>query len=84
MSLLNVFKPSSIACSPSQAEDSNGAVYVRPRYEISEDHNAYYVDVDLPGVGKQDVGVTLHDGLLELIGETDIPAPVQPMDGVLH
>ena len=37
--------------------------------EISEDHNAYYVDVDLPGVGKQDVGVTLHDGLLELIGE---------------
>ena len=69
MSLLNVFKPSPIACSPSQAEDSNGAFYLRPRYEISEDHNAYYVDVDLPGVGKQDFDVRLHDGLLELIGE---------------
>jgi len=75
MSLLNAFKPSSIACRPSQAEDSNGAVYLQPRYEISEDHNAYYVDVDLPGVGKQDVGVTLHDGLLELIGERNWTPP---------
>ena len=75
MSLLNVFKPSSIACSPSQGEDSNGAVYVRPRYEISEDQSAYYVDVDLPGVGKKDVGVTLHDGLLELIGERNWTPP---------
>ena len=69
MSLLNVFKPSPIASSPIQAEDSNGAVYVRPRYDIFQDHNAYYVDVDLPGVGKQDFGVRLHDGLLELFGE---------------
>lgn len=41
MSLLNVFKPSPLVSSPIQAEDSNGAVYVRPRYEISQDHNAY-------------------------------------------
>ena len=75
MSLLSVFKPSSIAFSPSQSDESNGTVYVRPRYEISEDENAYYVDVDLPGVGKRDVGVTLHDGLLELIGERNWTPP---------
>jgi len=83
MSLLSVFKPSSIACSPSRSEDSNGTVYVRPRYEISEDENAYYVDVDLPGVGKQDVGVTLHDGLLELVGERNWTPPKgwKPING---
>ena len=75
MSLLNVIKPSPIACRLSYEEDSNGAVYIRPRYELSEDRNAYYVDVDLPGVGKKDLGVTLHDGLLELIGERSWTPP---------
>ena len=31
--------------------------------------------MDLPGVGKKDVGVTLHDGLLELIGERNWTPP---------
>jgi len=83
MSLLSVFKPTSIACGPAQSEDSNGTVYVRPRYEISQDENAYYVDVDLPGVGKQDVSVTLHDGLLELVGERNWTPPKnwKPING---
>ena len=75
MSLLNVFKPSSIACSLSQGGGFERSRHVRPRYEISEDQSAYYVDVDLPGVGKKDVGVTLHDGLLELIGERNWTPP---------
>lgn len=77
MTLLNVLKPSSVTqCSkPGSAAESNQVAYVRPRYEITEQENSFYVDVDLPGVAKKDVTLTLHDGLLELVGERNWKAP---------
>lgn len=77
MTLLNVLKPSAPAKSSQQSPpaNSNQPAYVRPRYEITEDENAYYVDVDLPGVPKKDVTLTLHDGILELVGERNWSAP---------
>ena len=83
MSLLSVFKPSSITCPPARSAESGDLVYVRPRYEISEDENAFYVDVDMPGVGKRDVSITLHDGLLELVGNREWTPPKgwKPVNG---
>lgn len=77
MTLLNVLKPSSVTrCSqPSATADTNQATYVRPRYEIAEQDDSFYVDVDLPGVAKKDVTLTLHDGILELVGERSWKAP---------
>ncbi len=77
MTLLNVFKPSSDArCSqPSTGFETKDVAYVRPRYEITENEHAFCVDVDLPGVGRNDVTLTLHDGILELTGERNWKAP---------
>ena len=73
MSLLNVFKPSHV--SSSCAVSGDDLAYVRPRYEIAEEDDAFFVDVDLPGVGKSGLSVTLHDGLLEVIGKRGLQAP---------
>ena len=77
MTLLNVFKPSSVAGSaqPSANAEAKDVTYVRPRYEITDDEHAFCVDVDLPGVGRKDVTLTLHDGILELTGERNWTAP---------
>ncbi len=85
MSLLNVFKPSQAqSCNEGACVESKAAAsYVRPRYAVTEDDNAYFVDVDLPGVGKKDVTVTLHEGLLELVGERNwsVPKGWKPLGG---
>lgn len=66
MTLLNVFKPSSVAGrpQPSSNDESEDITYVRPRYKITEDDHAFCVDVDLLGVGREDVTLTLHDGII--------------------
>lgn len=77
MTLLNVFKPSSVAGrpQPSSNDESKDITYVRHRYEITEDDHAFCVDVDLPGVGREDITLTLYDGILELTGERNWNAP---------
>lgn len=77
MTIMNVFKPSAFAansrnkCSTS---DENLA-YLRPRYDIADQAESFLVSADLPGVGKQDLGITLHDGLLEVIGKRSRQIP---------
>ena len=77
MTLLNIIKPSSAARSlqPNATAESNQVTYVRPHYEIAEQDDSFYVDVDLPGVAKKDVALTLHDGILEMVGERSWKAP---------
>jgi HSP20 family molecular chaperone IbpA len=71
MTILNVFKPSAPASNARKqcAVDDETLAYVRPRYEIADEAESFFVEVDLPGVSKQDLGITLHDGLLEVIGK---------------
>jgi HSP20 family protein len=40
-----------------------------PALELREDADSYQVGVELPGVDKKDVEVTLHDGVLSISGE---------------
>ena len=40
-----------------------------PAIDVSEDDGHYVVSVELPGVGKDDVTVECHDGVLTIRGE---------------
>lgn len=40
-----------------------------PSVEVREDKDAYNVSVEVPGVDRKDVEVTLHDGVLTISGE---------------
>ena len=77
MTLLKVFKPSSVAGRPRPIsnDESQDITYVRPSYEITEDYHAFCIEVDLPGVGREDILLTLCDGILELTGERNLKVP---------
>lgn len=47
-----------------------------PRADVAEDEAGYVIELDIPGVAKTDVNVSLHEGVLRISGETK--APVQP------
>src|SRR5437016_2054958 len=47
---------------------TNTSAYV-PRVDISEDTNNIYVHAELPGMSKDDVKVTVSEGILTLRGE---------------
>lgn len=49
--------------------------YARPRYAIRESERAYVVEVDVPGVAKGDVEITLEEGVLEIVGRRNWDAP---------
>lgn len=77
MTIMNVFKPSALPANSRNkcsTEDENLA-YLRPRYDIADQAESFLVSADLPGVGKQDLGITLHDGLLEVIGKRSRQIP---------
>ena len=40
-----------------------------PTVNTREDDNAYYVEVDLPGVKKEDIDITTEDNVLTISGE---------------
>lgn len=40
-----------------------------PRVDVSEDDKGYHITAELPGLSKDDVNVTLEDGVLRLTGE---------------
>ncbi len=41
----------------------------RPRVDVHEDENGYQVDLELPGLSREDVVVTFEDGRLTVSGE---------------
>jgi HSP20 family protein len=44
-------------------------VYRTPLSNITEDENNYKITAELPGLDKGDIEITVHDGMLEIIGE---------------
>lgn len=40
-----------------------------PALDVYDDHDGYHVSVELPGFKKEDVSISLHDGVLTLSGE---------------
>ena len=42
---------------------------LNPRLDETEDEKAFHVQIELPGMGQEDVDITLTDGLLTIRGE---------------
>ena len=53
----------------SGAEGEAGAVSWRPAANISETDREYLIKAELPEVSKEDVEVTVHDGIITIKGE---------------
>ena len=55
-----------------------------PRLDLHEDSDAINVQVDLPGVDKKDISVTLEDGLLSIAGKRAAQHQVEDKDRTWH
>lgn len=44
----------------------------KPTVSTREADDAYYVDVDLPGVRKEDIAISLHDNVLTISGKREM------------
>ncbi len=44
----------------------------RPHVDVQEDENGYRVDMEIPGIGKEDVNVEFEDGTLTVSGERKV------------
>ncbi|TDJ67654.1 MAG: Hsp20/alpha crystallin family protein [Proteobacteria bacterium] len=54
---------------------------VVPAVDVSEDDNGYVVRAELPGVKKEDIDVTLEDGVLTISAETKSKSESEEKDG---
>ncbi len=53
----------------SRAPGDNGKAFLSPQVDIKADDDQYRIIVDVPGVKKEDIHVTLEDGVLTLEAE---------------
>ena len=62
-------------------EQTRPGRYYSPEVDIFETRDALKIRADMPGVRDKDVSVTLHDGILTIIGNvaTDIYANLTPL-----
>lgn len=61
-------------------EKEGGIAGFTPNVNIREGEFAYHVDVDLPGVKKEDIKVDVKDGKLTVSGERNFKAEVKEED----
>jgi HSP20 family protein len=61
------------------ASSSNVASFV-PAVNTREDDKAYYIEIDLPGVKKEDINVELNDNKLTVSGERKTKEEVKKED----
>jgi len=57
------------APTPEGQEESMRVADWAPLVDISEDHNEYLIKAELPGVKKEDLKITLDDGMLTITGD---------------
>ena len=53
------------------ATDGDGKAFFAPMVDIREKGDHYEITAELPGVKKEDIHVTVHDGVLTLEAETE-------------
>jgi HSP20 family protein len=51
-----------------------------PKVNTREDDKAYYLDIDLPGVKKEDITIDVDDGVLSIYGERNFKDEVKEED----
>lgn len=67
MSLFNSLLPS-VRRNQSETCEATGVATVVPRYEIKENPDAFGLEVWLPGVAKEGLELTIHEGELTIVG----------------
>lgn len=73
MTLLNVTKDNQTNCcseaaSAPESGQANQTRFQRPRYRVVPEEASYRVEVDLPGVPKAGLEITVAEGILTVIG----------------
>ncbi len=53
---------------PTVDTPSNPTVW-NPRVDLSENEEAYFIELDVPGLTKEDIHLSLHEGTLTISGE---------------
>jgi HSP20 family protein len=51
-----------------------------PKVNTREDSKAYYIDIDLPGIKKEEIDIDVHDGMLTIKGERNFKEEVKEED----
>ena len=59
-----------------QTQDESISAFM-PKVNTREDEKSYYLDVDLPGVKKEDIFVDVDDGVLSIYGERNFKDEVK-------
>lgn len=63
---------------PSKNIAEDGAISAfMPKVNTREDEKAYYVDIDLPGVKKEEISIDVKDGVLSISGERNFKEEVK-------
>ena len=76
MSLLSTIAPSLNRIQPAPAEAGSSAVAtVVPRYEIKENTDAFGLEVWMPGVAKDNLELTVHEGEMTIVGRRSWKKP---------
>ncbi|MDX1809768.1 MAG: Hsp20/alpha crystallin family protein [Sulfurospirillaceae bacterium] len=60
--------------------DESNLIDFRPKVNTVEGENAYHVEVDLPGVKKEDINVNVEDNVLTISGERKVKKEVKEED----
>jgi HSP20 family protein len=61
-----------------------GKYVFSPNFEVTEDKNAYYLKVDVPGVPKDSIKIDLHDNRLSVSGERKEEKKVDDKESRTH
>ena len=64
---------------PAQGEEGALMAFV-PAVNSREDDDAYYVEVDLPGIKKDDIDINIEDNILTISGERKVKDEVKEDD----
>ena len=64
---------------PAQSKSSSISAF-SPKVNTREGEFAYHVDVDLPGVKKEDINIDIDDGKLTISGQRDFKEEVKEED----
>ena len=65
---------------PLSVESDTGISAFVPKVNTREDDKAYYIDLDLPGIKKDDINIDVNDGTLTIYGERSFKKEVKEED----
>lgn len=71
MTLLNISTPQQPECKTAscEAKQAESSRCVRPTYRVREVDTGYLAAVDLPGVPKDSIEISVAEGVLEVVGK---------------